>query len=39
MEEALIQVLKNPEDSEKLCRQEDFWKQDKNKYFESLTQK
>ncbi len=36
MEEALIQVLENKADEHKLCRQEDFWKQTKQEYFESL---
>lgn len=34
MEEALKQVLKNPEDKNKICRQENFWIEKKNKFFE-----
>lgn len=37
IEEALIQVLKNTEDAKQLCRQEDFWKKQKDKYFNSLS--
>lgn len=33
MEEWLKQVLKNPEDSNKICRQENFWIEKKNKFF------
>lgn len=33
LEEAIKILLKNPEDSEKLTRQSDWWKSKKNKYF------
>ncbi len=35
MEEALKPILKNPEDMSKICRQENFWIEKKNKFFES----
>jgi hypothetical protein len=36
MEEALKKVLKNKSDIKKICRQEDFWIEKKNKFFSEI---
>ena len=33
LEEALTEILKNPEDKNKLCRQDDYWQKTKNSFF------
>jgi hypothetical protein len=33
MEEALVMVLKNDQDIEKICRQEPYWKEKKRNFF------